>query len=347
MKNAKRRTTAQDVAQFAGTSQSAVSRVFTPGASVSTELRKRILKAANELGYRPNAFARSLITRRSGMVAVTMAMMHNPYNAKLIEVLTSRLQDQGYQVLLFSAPHGSSASLLLEQIMQYQVEAVILGSTGLSPLQTSECQLAGVPIIMFNPSLEDTGISMVLGENERAGEMIGDFLVKGGHKRMAFVSGHEGTVGSHHREVGFTRAVVNAGLPEPIRVNGDYDIHTTAKVMRDLLNRRDRPDAVFCANDSTAITCLDVARYEFGLKVPDDISIVGFDDMPQSRLPGFDLTTYAQPVTPFVDLTIGIVNDFVRDPSQAPRRITVAGEFLIRGTARIPDGMTRRPKENL
>lgn len=343
----KRRPTAHDVATLAGTSQSAVSRVFTKGASVSPDLRKRVIKAANELGYRPNAIARSLITRRSNMVAVTMAPMHNPYNAELIEALTQRLQDQGYQVLFFTAPHGSSSPLLLEQIMRYQVQAVILGSTGLSPLQASECQLAGVPVIMFNPSLDDTAVSVVLGENERAGETVGDFLVRGGHKRMAFIAGHENTVGSHDRERGFTRAVLNAGLSAPIRAHGDYNIKKTAAAMRALLKRKDRPDAIFCSNDSTAIICLDVARYEFGLNIPNDLSIVGFDDMTQARLPCYDLTTYAQPVGPMVDLTIGIINDFVRDPSQAPRRITVAGEFVIRGTARIPEGMSRHPKQLL
>ncbi|GLU29844.1 LacI family transcriptional regulator [Brucella sp. NBRC 12950] len=305
------------------------------------------MKAANELGYRPNAIARSLIRRRSGLVAVTIAPMHNPYNAELIETLTQRLQDQGYQVLLFTAPHGSSSPFLLEQVLQYQVEAVILGSTGLTPLQASECQLVGVPIIMFNPSLQDTNVSVVLGENERAGETIGNFLVRGGHRRLAFMAGHEHSVGSYDRERGFTRAVLNAGLPTPLRAQGDYNIHTTASAMRTLMKRKDRPDAIFCANDSTAIICLDVARYEFGLNIPNDLSIIGFDDMAQARLPCYDLTTYAQPVAPMVDLTIGIISDFVRDPSQSPRRITVAGEFVIRGTARIPDGMTRQQKELL
>lgn len=340
----KRRPTAQDVAKAAGTSQSAVSRVFTPGTSVSPDLRKRVIKIANEMGYRPNAIARSLITRKSSMVAVTMASMHNAYNSELLECLTAGLQDQGFQVLLFSAPHGASANLLLEQIMRYQVEAVILGSTGLSPLQASECQLAGVPVIMFNPSLDDTEVSVVLGENERAGEIIGEFLVEGGHKHMAFVAGHENTVGSHDRQKGFTRAVVGAGLPAPTVVNGEYNIARTAQAMRELLMRSDRPDAIFCSNDSTALICLDVARYEFGLSVPRDLSIIGFDDMAQSRLPCYDLTTYAQPVKPMADLTIGMIRDFARDPKQGPRRITVSGEFVIRGTARIPSGARRKPQ---
>src|SRR5882724_2794165 len=128
----RRRATSADVAKVVGTSQSAVSRAFTQGASVSPELRKRIVKAAASLGYRPNAIARSLTTQKSHMIAVTAAYLSNQFNPELLEALSARLQLGGYQILLFTTPHGSSADSLFEQIMRYPVEAVVLAATGLS-----------------------------------------------------------------------------------------------------------------------------------------------------------------------------------------------------------------------
>jgi DNA-binding LacI/PurR family transcriptional regulator len=332
----RRRATASDVARAAGTSQSAVSRTFTAGASVSPELRERIMKAALRLGYRPNAIARSLITRKSHIIAVTIAYLNNQFYPNFLEALSERMQDRGYQILLFTAQHGSTADPLFEQIMRHQVEAVILASTMLSSALASECRLAGVPVVMFNRATDDDDVSSVTGDNERGGRAIAEFLIRGGHKRLAYIAGIEESSTSRDREYGFRKAIQAAGLDEPLRAVGHYTSRGAEDATRALLGRSDPPDAIFCANDHMAIACLEVARHEFKRSVPQDLSIVGFDDVGPAKWPSYDLTTYSQPLTPMVDATVGIVDDFIRNPDQPVRRIVVAGQLVVRGSARRP-----------
>jgi DNA-binding LacI/PurR family transcriptional regulator len=142
--------TASDVARLAGVSQSAVSRSFTPGASISAAMRARVMRAAEALDYRPNLIARSLITRRSGMVGVAIGSLGNFLYPDMLERLAARLRDAGLRILLFTAPPDGDADPELAQIMRYQVDAVILAATTLSSALAEDCRRAGVPVILFN-----------------------------------------------------------------------------------------------------------------------------------------------------------------------------------------------------
>jgi len=330
-----RRVTAMDVARKAGTSQSAVSRAFTPGTSLSPKLRKRIMEAARELGYRPNAIARSLITRRSRIVAVAMAYLNNQFYPDVLEALSDQLQARGYQILLFTARHGSMADPVFEQVMRYQVDAVVLASTSLSSALARECRQAGVPVVLFNRTTDDPDFSSVTGDNERGGRTIASFLAAGGHRRPAFIAGIEESSTNRDRERGFRLGLEAAGLGTPMRAVGYYSYDGAAEATRTLLRQQPRPDAIFCANDHMAIACMEVARYEFGLNIPDDLSVVGFDDVGPAHWRSFDLTTFSQPLKPMVDATVSMLSDFFERPDQPPRRIIVGGELVVRSSARV------------
>ena len=334
-----RRATATDVARLAGTSQSAVSRVFTPGASVSPDLRARVLEAARGLGYRPNALARSLITRRSRLVAVAVAYLGNQFYPLVLEALSARLQAAGYQILLFTADPQAPSDPVIEQVMRYQVDAVVLASTGLSSALARECRALGVPVVMFNRTTDDPDLSSVTGDNEHGGRRVAHFLAAGGHRRPAFIAGLEGSSTNRDRERGFALglAEAEAGMAPPMRAVGHYTYEGAAEAARALLRGPSRPDAVFCANDHMAIACIEVARHEFGLSVPGDLSVVGFDDVGPARWRSYDLTTFSQPLAPMVDATVGMLLDFVEDPGLPVRRVVVEGELVLRGSARRPE----------
>jgi DNA-binding LacI/PurR family transcriptional regulator len=336
VKQRQRPVNAEDVAELAGVSQSAVSRTFTPGASVAPATREKVEKAAKKLGYRPNVLARSLITRRSRIVAVVMAYLDNQFYPGVLEALSGRLQALDYQVLLFTSPDGSLSEPMFEQVMRYQVDAVVLASATLSSALARECKKAGVPVLMFNRTTDDPDVSSVTGSNEFGGRLIAAFLAASRHKRPAYLAGIEISSTNRDREKGFRAGLAAAGLPEPLRVVGNYTLVGAEEATRELLSLRKRPDAIFCANDHMAIACLDVARHEFGLRVPDDLSIIGFDDTPPAQWRSYQLTTFSQPLHPMVDSTVNAVRELIEQPSQNARRTVIDGELIIRASARLP-----------
>ena len=333
-----RGATAHDVARRAGVSQSAVSRTFTPGASVSAATRARVLEAAQAIGYRPNLIARSLITRRSGMIGVAVANLSNHLYPRLLEALAERLQDAGYRILLFIAPTDEHADPELEQILRYQVDALVLAATTLSSRLADECRAAGIPVILLNRTSGTSAASSVTGANYDGARAIASLMARTGHCRPAFVAGTASASTSRDREAGFFAGCAEHGLPEPVRLSGQFRYDVAAEGLRGLLARPDRPDAIFCANDPMAFAAIDVARHDFGLRIPEDISVAGFDDVPTAAWPAYALTTWAQPVDGMVDATATLLMEQLADPTVAPRHIVVPGRLVVRGSCRLPSG---------
>jgi DNA-binding LacI/PurR family transcriptional regulator len=332
-----RPATALDVARLAGVSQSAVSRAFTPGASVSRDTRERINVAAQELGYRPNAIARSLITRRSRIIGLVAAYLQNHFYPDVLERLSARLRDEGYHLMLFTADGRDGADPLLAEIIQYRLDGLILASTTLSSGLAAECKAAGIPVLLFNRTTDMANVSSVTGENERGGAIIAEFLAAGGHARVAFVAGVEDSSTSRDREAGFNGWLTRHGYPTPLRAVGHYTMAGAAAAARELLSRPDRPQAIFCGNDHMAIAISEVARHEFNLRIPDDLSLVGFDDVGPAAWRAFDLTSFAQPVDAMVDAAVGAMLALIGNPDQPPRHLIARGELIVRGSARLPD----------
>jgi DNA-binding LacI/PurR family transcriptional regulator len=332
-----RPATAIDVARLAGVSQSAVSRAFTPGASVARETKERIDAAARELGYRPNAIARSLITRRSRIIGLVAAYLQNHFYPDVLERLSARLRDEGYHLMLFTADARTAADPLLAEIIQYRLDGLILASTTLSSALAAECRGAGIPVMLFNRTTQTADVSSVTGENERGGAIIAEFLAAGGHKRLAFVAGVENSSTSRDREGGFNGWLTRHGYPTPLRAVGHYTMEGAAAAARELLSRPDRPDAIFCGNDHMAIAVSEVARHEFGLRIPEDLSLVGFDDVGPAAWRTFDLTSFSQPVDTMVDVTVSTMLALIDNPEQPPRHLIARGELMVRGSTRLPD----------
>lgn len=331
-----RPVTATEVARRAGVSQSAVSRTFTPGASVAPRTRAAVLEAARALGYRPNLIARSLITRRSRIVGVAVGYLHNQFYPSVLESLSARLQALGYQLLLFTAPQAEHADPLLEDILRYQVDGLILASTTLSSRLAAECRAHGIPVILFNRTTDGRStVESVTGDNRRGGRTIADFLVAGGHRHFAFMAGVENSSTSRDRERGFREGLAARGVTRIERVVGQYDFDRAGAVAASLFERVHPPDALFCASDHMAIAAIDAARRR-GLRVPQDVSIVGFDDAVPARWAGYDLTTFSQPVEAMVEATVGLLQARLADPALPLRRIVVPGVLIVRGSARLP-----------
>jgi DNA-binding LacI/PurR family transcriptional regulator len=333
----KDKVTSNEVARVAGVSQSAVSRAFTPGASVSEATRKKILKAAKTLGYRPNAIARSLITSKSRIVGVVVAYFNNQFYPDLLGKLSSELHAQGYQILLFSGSIDRHSDELLSQVLQYQVDGIILLSSSLSSEFSAECASLGVPVVLVNRTTAQDDVSSVTGDNFKGGKLIANFLLAGGHKRFGFVAGTPNSSTNRDREAGFLRTLRANGIKDFQRAVGNYTWEGAARATRELLSGRKRPDAIFCANDHMALAAMDVARFEFGLRIPRDLSIVGYDDAGAARWPSYNLTTVEQPVAEMASAAVKILISQINRDLTSPVHTIVPLSLIVRSSARVPD----------
>ncbi|QYO77208.1 LacI family DNA-binding transcriptional regulator [Devosia salina] len=328
--------TSSEVARRAGVSQSAVSRTFTPGASISPKTREKVMAAAQELGYRPNAIARSLITNRSRIIAVVMAYLENLFYPDVLEELGRLLAKENYRLLLFTGQMDRDSDPVFDQLMQYRVDGIILASTTLSSHLSEECAAAGIPVVLFNRTTERDAVSSVTARNREGGRRIAEFLLAGGHRRFGYISGIESSSTNRDRFAGYQEVLAAAGHDDIVVGVGNYDRGEAEAAAREMFARPDRPDAVFVANDHMAVAVMDVARYEFGLNIPDDLSIVGYDDVGPARWTAYGITTMSQPMKRMVEATVNILmGQISRGEIEAEHRI-LSGDLVVRTSARLP-----------
>ncbi|WP_282608541.1 LacI family DNA-binding transcriptional regulator [Pelagibius sp. Alg239-R121] len=327
--------TSGDVAKLAKVSQSAVSRTFTPGASVSAETREKVLKAARELGYRPNALARAMISGRSRLIAMMVAYLDNQFYPIVLEKLSRALQDQGYQVLLFMTETGKQ-DRVVQRILEYQVEGVVMASATLSSTLARECAKTGIPVVLFNRYVPSSPASSVTSDNIEGGRLLARFLVEGGHERIAFIAGAEDSSTNRDREAGFFKGLAEHGMTVWARAVGGYNFEGAAAAARELFSRKDRPDAVFVANDHMAFSVMDVLRGELDLRIPEDVSVVGYDDVPEAAWKGYDLTTISQSSQNMIEATVSILLEQIEKRVVKKRAAVVPSELIVRSSARKP-----------
>ena len=333
------KVTSLDVAEKAGVSRSAVSRVFTPGASVSKRTAEKVRSAAAALGYRPNVLARSLNTGRSRIVGLVVAYLQNQFYPEAIEKLSKALQAEGYHMLVFMASNDHAATQsVIDELLDYQVDAIIAASVGLSNDLTRRCEGLGIPLVLFNRHQNDSTLTSVTSDNAAGGRKLAEFLLAGRHQRIAHIAGWEGASTQIDRESGFLEGLSAGGQTLYARDVGNFDFEQAKVAARRMFDRPDRPDAVFVANDHMAFAVMDVLRFELGLRVPEDVSVVGYDDVALADWPSYDLTTVRQPANRMVTQTIEALLARLEGQDETPRKIVLDGPLMIRGSARKPQG---------
>ena len=340
--------TSIDVARLAEVSQSAVSRSFTPGASVAPLTRARVLEAARKLGYRPNAIARTLSTRRSRMVAVVVSNLQNQFYPVVIETLSQRLQKDGYHVLLFIT-ETEDADELLQELLRYQVDGIVMASTHLSSGLAQQIAAARIPVVMFNRTniagsrtgaIGASSICTVSSDNHGGGRAVAHFLADGGHRRVAYLAGAEDSSTNHDRERGLRDGLAERGLRVLARAVGDYRFEQAAVATHELFGKLvsadQRPDALFVASDHMAFAAIDTLRLELGLRVPQDVSVVGFDNVPQAAWGAYQLTTVAQDAVPMIEATVQMLLQQLQDDAVTANHVVVPANLVVRQSARLP-----------
>lgn len=327
-----------DVAALAGVSISAVSRTFTPGASASPKMRRRVLAAAQQLDYRPNAIARTLSTRKSRIIAMVVSYLDNQFYPSVIETLAQSLQEKGYHLLLFFSDDSNTkdSDTLLLNILQYQVDGIVLASTTLSSDLAARCQKAGIPVVLFNRTSAVANVSTVASDNHLGGRLATRLLLQGGARRIGYLAGLDDSSTSRERETGMLAELNAHGLVLFKRAVGKYEFKMAAHAARALFSSADdRPDGLFVANDHMAFAAMDVLRNELGLRIPDDVQVVGFDNLPQAHWGAYQLTTVAQDAIAMTEATISVLLDQISSPPPAtPRQVVTPVVVIERATHR-------------
>ncbi|MGP6089340.1 LacI family DNA-binding transcriptional regulator [Antarctobacter jejuensis] len=336
------KVTSAEVAARAGVSQSAVSRVFTPGASASKKTIEKVRKAADELGYRPNVLARAMVSGKSRIIGLVVAYLENYFYPEALEKLSTALQAEGYHVLVFMASQtAGNIDQVVEEILDYQVDGIVMASVAMSSDIAERCEQAGVPVVLFNRYEDRDGITAVTSDNFGGGRRVAEFLLAGGHERIGHIAGWEGASTQRDREAGFRAGLAAAGRDLHAREMGNFNVDTAREAARAMFGRADRPDAVFVANDHMAFAVMDVIRFELGLSVPGDVSVVGYDDVPPASWLAYNLTTVRQRANRMVEETVKALLAHIADfHAENAQKITIDGPLILRGSARIPQGWT-------
>lgn len=331
----KKAVTSYDVAALAGVSQSAVSRCYKPGASVSKKMRAKVEQAAKELGYEPNALARSLITSRSNSVGVIISNLTNLYYPEVLAQLSRQFSEQGIRVLLFALESESEADRALSQIWQYKVDGVVCAAK-LTKDQIAEFAGRDIPLLFYNRQAGSHAASAVCCDQAEGTEILVEGLIRAGHRSFALLKGPKDSVVGAEREESARATLAKAGITDLIELDGDFSYEGARDAIRHMMDSKvATPDAVICANDVSAIGAIDTLRNEFDLEVPDQISVVGFDGVGPSSWASFGLTTIRQPVRRMTKAAVDMILERVETPELANEKRVFSGIFVKGSSARI------------
>ncbi|MBC6403557.1 MAG: LacI family DNA-binding transcriptional regulator [Hyphomonadaceae bacterium] len=325
------RVTSYDVARLAGVSQSAVSRCFKPGASVSRKMREKVMKAANELNYTPNAIARGLITRRSNMVAVVVSSRMNFYYPELLFQLTDKFSDRGVRVLLFNVNQEEDVGRHLSQIWQYQADGVI-SAAYLSIEQHRRLRGHNIPVVMFNRYFDDYATNSVWCDAGTATSEMIDHLINFGHRRFALLNGPEDSMVNRERMRLVRQALKRHDLEPVTQAWGNYRYESAAVAVQEIRNAGKKVTAIIAANDMMAMGALDEIRNVMGLSVPGDVSVVGFDGINAGRFASYELTTIRQPIRRMTEAAVAMLVDRMEEPDTTDEKRVLTGAF-VQGTS--------------
>jgi DNA-binding LacI/PurR family transcriptional regulator len=331
------RSTSFDVAALAGVSQASVSRAFNTGASITEETRQRVLDAARKLNYVPNSIASSLTTKRTNIVALIVGNLGNPFYVHVLHRFSQRLQAQGRQVLTFTVDPGAESDEAILHLLKYQVDGVVLAAAQLSTRMTSICHERGIPIVLFNRYIPGSDASGVRCDNAAGGRLIAEAFLKAGAKSFAMITGDPKGTTSQDRVRGFVERLLEDGIKRSdlLEIPGlsSYEGAAEATYATFVENKAPLPDALFGINDIMAMGAIDTLRHRMGVRVPEDLMVAGFDDIPEgARLP-YQLTTVQQPIERMVDESLEILH--LDDPSRPIERgidRPIAGKLIMRGT---------------
>lgn len=334
-------TTSHDIAGRIGISQSTVSRALRGDPRVARATRLRVEAVARELGYVPNAAARSLITSRTDTIAVVLADITNPFFPQLVDVLHDEFGMSGYRtVLLNDRSNATGGTDLIPRLSSGSVDGIVFLSTMLTSPVPKTLADRGLPVILLNREVESHEIDVVVSDNVGGGALAAESLLKLGHRRIGLIAGPAATSTGRDRESGFLSSLRRHGVAfdERLRRETSYSHQGGYQAGIELLGGdHEPPTAIFCGNDVIAFGALDAAR-RLEVAVPEQLSVIGFDDIEMAGWELFNLTSIRQPLAQMAKAAAGMLLERINasEPLPARRQVFPAGLVSRATTAVAP-----------
>jgi DNA-binding LacI/PurR family transcriptional regulator len=322
--------TLREVALRAGVSPSAVSRAFTPGASVSAKTRAAVAQAASELGYSPSALASGLSTGRTKLIGLVSNNFHNPVFLEVFDLFTRGLQERGLRPLLVNLSGGMDQAAAVQMLRRYSVDGVILASSTLSPEFAEAFRAANLPVVhSFGRWSPTPGVHVVGVDNRACGRLAAQTLIARGYRRIAFLGGPEAASSTQDRLAGFREVAADA----LVSFAEAYSFDAGRAEMQRLMTAGPPAEAYFCGDDVLSIGVLS-ALADAGLRVPQDVGILGLNDMDMARWANINLTTIRQPIAEIIAASMDLVVAEVQTPGRPPEARLFDCSVVERGTLR-------------
>lgn len=329
-----RRVTSYDVAVATGVAQSTVSRCFLPGGEVSPATRARVQAVAAELGYVPNALARSLITRRSDLVAVIVTEFTLRSNPAIVSGIGRALAARGKQLLLMPVEHEAGAGRAARGALGYPLDGLVaasaLGADDVRPLLSR-----GVPVVFFNRPAPLSRADRVATDHAGAAREVAALLHAAGHRRFLCLGGAPGWPVNDERARGFVERLAELGTGAVPVLAAEQSYAGGRRAFLDHVRAGRRPDAVFCVNDQLAFGVLDACRFELGWAPPTDISVVGCDDVAEAAHQSYDLTTVRQSIERLAASAVELLLRRSEAPEADSEQVLLPGALVRRGSAKL------------
>jgi LacI family transcriptional regulator len=314
-----------------------VSKVLNQRYGVAADTLARVQAVIKELGYEASLVAQSLRNHRTNVIGILVADIE-PFSTELLKGAADALRGTGFELVVYSAGGRTGDPQGWEQRYLTRLSGTLVdGALLVTPAVDLE-GLPGTPVVAVDPHIGRSPLPTVDSDNLHGGQLATEHLLALGHRRIALITGREDLKSAQQRETGYRRALAAAGLPvqENLIRRGDYDHDVAAASARELLNGPDRPTAVFAANDITAIATIETAT-RLGLRVPEDLSVVGFDNIPESVLCIPPLTTVRQPIRAMGRNAITLLVRLINGETPDETHITLGTDLVVRhSTCALP-----------
>lgn len=323
----------RDVAKRAGVSQATVSRVLNKPETVARDKFDKVMKAMKELNYRPNSIARSLVSKRTKAIALISGPLHNPFFVETTTSIVNYANDKGYKTMVFFEDNSLDNEALYEAVFSVKVDGIILSSIYLEDPIYQELLSSGIPFVMYNRK-HNIGGNYVEIDNIIAGEMATKHLIEYGHKKIAYLGGPLNASTFYGRYSSFSKEMKKHNLFDEKMI---YETDTTEESVKEavlrIMGSKNKPTAILAATDSMAIFAINILN-ELGYSIPNDISIVGIDNVKLSSHKSFELTTVGyDSVNNIGSIAIEYLLDLIEDESGSidqSKKITVPPVLYVR-----------------
>jgi LacI family transcriptional regulator len=327
------RVTIRDVAAQAGVSVATVSKVINGRYGVAADTMARVNAVINDLGYQASLVAQSLRNHRTNVIGILVADLE-PFSAELLKGAADAIRGSGFEMVVYSAGGLADDHVGWERRYLSRLSGTLIDGAVLVTPTVVDVNY-GAPIVAIDPHTGQSGLPTIDSDNLRGGQLATAHLLGLGHRRIAMLSGRPDLESSRLREQGYRQAMAAAGVPvsEDLVLVGGYDAQASAECTRTLLASSDPPTAIFAANDVSAIAAIQAAA-GLGLRVPADLSVVGFDNIPESALSTPPLTTVNQPIRQMGERSIQLLLRLMRGDHVEATHITLQTDLVVRQSAR-------------